>query len=396
MNNDEMLATLPETTAIEPCRMENPLAPWELTIDFNLDNLPKTLRDEIDNLNKNTAYYLSQLYGNAEAKRKWVEKVVAWMTESTTYGPEHFKNDPKWERVWPAIVMNDDPLVGDNPLTTAQERDEFEQRVLITSLLKDTITKEKKRKLEERAASLLCSRNPKDEKFFSEETLQECLEAEGLTTKEAVNKVLDKSPSAYLKASNYREALWARWQERDEKKLQAHRFESGNWGQEAESVKTTFTLMVMTKATSQVPGRDWNPSGMVMGQLQATIYQWLKAAAEHGETSEYLLDPREEDDWIGIRDFLLTLKAEKHEEWHYDCQDGGEKAQRWMKEQGLPKFYGASNDWWAEMPAVPMKDIERVLTEGNEMTKGDLRGSTHYELIREKYGERLAEVLTHA
>ena len=396
MNNEAMLATLPEPTAIEPCRMDNPLAPWELTTDFNLDNLPKTLREEIESLNKSTAYYLSQLYGIADAKRKWVDKVVAWMTESTAYGPEHFKNDPKWERMWPAIVLNDEPLVGDNPLATAQERDTFEQRVLITSLLKDTITRDKRKKLEERAASLLCSRNPKDEQFFSEETLQECLEAEGLTTKEAVNKVLDRNPSAYIKASNYREALWAKWQERDEKCIQVHRFESGEWGTSEQAVMTAFTIGAMSRAIDEVWGREWNPGISATRQLRSALWQWWQEAEEKGDLSNYLLDPRENDDWIGIRDFTRALKAQDHDAWHYDCQEENYTAQRWLKEEGLAKLYAASEEWWADLPDLNEEETERVLNKGNDTFKHEYRESEFYDLVKGKYDRKLTEVLTHA
>jgi hypothetical protein len=396
MNSNAMLATLPEKPEIEVCRMNNPLAPWELTIDFNLDILPKALRDEIESLNKTTAYYLAQLHGNAEAKRKWVEKVVVWMTESTAYGPEHFRTDPKWERIYPAIVLSDEPLVGENPLMVARERDIFEQRVIITSLLKDTITKEKRRKLEERAASLVCARNPKDEKYFTEETLQECLDAERLTDKRAVNKELDRAPSTYVKDGDYREALWSRWQNRDEKNLSAYLFERGEWGARQDEVKETFTLGAMAKAAAEVRGREWNPSAMVARELQVTLYQWMEQADQRGEMTDYLLDPREDDDWIGIRDFIRALKDQNLDSWHYECQEGKLTAQKWMKEEGLAEFYGTSADWWAQLPDLTEEEAEEILRAGNDRMKNDYRDSRHYDLVRGKYETKLNEVLTHA
>jgi hypothetical protein len=207
--------------------------------------------------------------------------------------------------------------------------------------------------------------------------------------------VLDKSPTAYIKASNYREALWVRWQERDETLIQASRFNRNDWGASEQTVMTTFTIGAMSRAIDKVWGRDWNPGISVTKQLRISLWQWWEAAEENGKLSNYLLDPREEDDWIGIRDFTRALKDQDHEAWHYDCQEGSYTAQRWLKEEGLALFYGASEDWWETLPDLTDEKAEQVLGKGDDTFKHEYRESEFCDLVKEKYDGKLKEVLMH-
>jgi hypothetical protein len=84
---DGKLATLPLSNT-EIVRFEDPQFPWLLTLNFDPDKLPKSLREEIKKLNDYTEYLLGQLHANALAKQQWADKVKKWLDSSTKYGPE--------------------------------------------------------------------------------------------------------------------------------------------------------------------------------------------------------------------------------------------------------------------------------------------------------------------
>jgi hypothetical protein len=398
MEEMNALATVPFIET-EICRVENPLAPWNLTLDFDPENLPRALRDELHRLMKAKEHYVSQLEANAIAQRAWVEKVVVWMRSATEFGPEHFVDDPTWERYFASIVLSDDPLLGANPLSNARERDQFEQRVLATELLMDKITKEKKRKLEERAKSLLCSCNPRDEVFFSDQTLDECLEREGLKSKKEVNRILGRDAGTYIKSSDYRQALWQKWQDRDQDAIQRQRFAKGEWGAMEATILDTFTTFAFFRMTDQVHEREWNPHPAVVSELRRALWDVLEEAKKQGESiSDYYLDPRDEDDWTGIADFTKALREQDKEEWWFEFQGGSTLIQRWMKEVGLPALYGTDCEWWAEVKDTKEKD--RQLQFGREAHsiyfEEHYRESGFSDLVRSNYNQRMEEVLKNA
>ena len=393
------LATLP-VIQTELCRVENPLAPWDLTLDFNPDNLPKHLKHEIERLNGTTNYLLTQLNANALAKQAWVEKVMEWKHSASQFGPEHFIGDPKWERFYSAVVLSDEPLLGDNPLATAKERDPFEQRVLATALLTEKITKASRQKLEERAVSLLCSCNPRDEMFFTEETLRECLEREGLTSKKEINRILGREASTYIKSSDYRQALWQKWQDRDDAGIQKAKFESGEWGQMEPIIIDTFSTLAWFEITGEIWQREWNPNPAVSRQLRLALWSVLAEAENHGDSiTDYMLDPREEDDWIGIEHFVSALKQQPLEELYYDWQANKTTTQRWMKEVGMPILYGTKVEWWAHTKDLTAEDLK--YTPQSE-DASSIYYSDHYfrsevkDLVSEKFGAQLNEVMKNA
>jgi hypothetical protein len=399
MEEMNALATLP-VIETEICRVENPLAPWNLTLDFDPENLPRALKDELHRLMKAKEHYVSQLEANAIAQRAWVEKVMVWMRSSTEFGPEHCVDDPTWERYFAAIVLSDDPLLGANPLSNAREREPFEQRVLATELLMDKITKEKKKKLEERAKSLLCSCNPRDEVFFSEQTLRDCLEQEGLNSKKEVNRILGRDAGTYIKSSDYRQALWQKWQDRDEGAIQRQRFEKGEWGAMEATILDTFTAGVFAQMTASVRGREWNPHQSTTEELRRAFFTVVKTVADRGESlSDYYLDPRDEDDWKGISEFVKGLREAETVGWWDDYQMGKTPAQRWMKEVGLPLLYGTEAEWWVETPDVTEKDY-RHKQRGSE--DHDVFFREHYfesefkELVKDNYQQKLNGVLSNA
>jgi hypothetical protein len=393
------LATLP-VVQTELCRVENPLAPWDLTLDFNPDNLPKHLKHEIERLNNTTNYLLTQLNANALAKQAWVEKVMEWKHSASQFGPEHFIGDPKWERFYSAVVLSDEPLLGDNPLATAKERDPFEQRVLATALLTDKITKANRQKLEERAMSLLCSCNPRDEMFFTEETLRECLEREGLTSKKAVNRILGRDAGTYIKSSDYRQALWQKWQDRDDAGIQKAKFESGEWGPMEPIIIDTFSTLAWFEITGEVWQREWNPHPSAVEEMRLALWSVFAEADNRGyDISDYMLDPRDSGDWIGIKCFIKALKEQPFGQWYDDWQDGKTPAQRWMKECGMPALYGGSADWWSETPDTTAKELQ--LTVAGHRAHS-IYFSEHWmesevkQLVRHKYEALLGEVIRDA
>jgi hypothetical protein len=398
MEEMNALASVP-VIETEICRVENPLAPWNLTLDFEPENLPRALKDELHRLMKAKEHYVSQLEANAIAQRAWVEKVVVWMRSATEFGPEHFVDDPIWERYFASIVLSDDPLLGANPLSDAKERDPFEQRVLATELLTDKITKEKRRKLEERAKSLLCSCNPRDEVFFSDQTLDECLEREGLKSKKEVNRILGRDAGTYIKSSDYRQALWQKWQDRDQDAIQRQRFAEGDWGATEATILDTFTAFAFFKMTDQVHKREWNPHPAVVSELRRALWDVLDEAKNQGESiSDYYLDPRDEDDWTGIAEFTKALREQDKEEWWSEFQSGSTLIQRWMKKVGLPTLYGTDCEWWAEVKDIKEKD--RQMQFGREAHsiyfEEHYKESEFRDLVRSNYNQRIEEVLSNA
>lgn len=392
---DGKLATLPLSNT-EIVRFEDPQFPWLLTLDFDPDKMPKSLREEIKSLNDYTEYLLRQLHANALAKQQWADKFKKWRDRSTKYGPEDLIGDQNWERYYAAVVLSDEPLLGASPLATADERDPLEQRILATELLTGTATKAKERALKERAATLLCSRNPRDSEFFNERTLEECLKKEKLTTNTAINRALGRGLSTYVKASNKREALWAAWQERDEVLVKEYRLQTGDWEDSETEMLQAFTCFAWTEITRDQLG-GWCPNLGIAVQTQVGLWSVAKQIYDEYDIDDYLLDPRDEDTWVGIRDFARALKAksDEYEQWHSDFQEGVYTAQRWMKEEGLKALYGNSADWWADEPDLSQKEGDDLLLWINSILRPEMFGEFR-DAISLKYYTRLQEALTNA
>ncbi len=294
--------------------------------------------------------------------------------------------------------MSDEPLLGASPLATADERDPLEQRILATELLTGTATKAKERALKERAATLLCSRNPRDSEFFNERTLEECLKKEKLTTNRAINRALGRELSTYVKASNKREALWAAWQERDEVLAKEYRLQTGDWEDSETEMLQAFTVYAWSVIAYPNPVGGWCPNlGSNVQQIQVGLWAVVKQAYEEYSIGDYLLDPREDDTWAGISDFARALKAksDEYEQWWRDYQRGSYPAQRWVKEEGLKALYGSSADWWADEPDLSHKEGDDLLHWVDSLFRPEMSGEFR-EVILNKYHTRLEEVLTNA
>lgn len=410
MTEDNTLATTycePAEMAVVPLsdteivRFEDPQFPWNITLDFDQDKLPKGLKDELHRLNNTTAYLLTQLHANGVAKQKWGDKFTNWLQSSTKYGPEDLLRGEAWERYYAAVVLSDEPLLGDDlakALATATERDPLEQKILATELLTDKVAKAKAGELKKRASKLLCSRNPKDIGFFSDETLQECLEQQKLTTNKAINRALGRDLNTYIKATDRREALWAAWQERDRVLIKEHRLQTGDWGDEELEIKRAFTCYVWTQITSYMATREWCPDlGANANQTEVGLWSVVKQAYEEYDIDDYLLDPRDEDTWVGIHNFAQALKSksDEYEQWYKDYQNSVHSAQRWMKVEGLKNLYGGLADWWAEEPDMSPKDGDELMHWVGHILRTEMYGEFR-ELVFDKYYKKLLDKLTNA
>lgn len=381
-------------------RVESTLAQQNYTILFNPDYLPKTMQAEGRNLFAKRQRLEAQLAANAEETRRWIERAKEWFDAASDYGPEHLLQSEKWENYYAAVVLSDDPLLGGNALLTATERDPIEQRILATGLLTGTIKAARKEQLEERARELLSSTNPCNHNFFTEATLAHCLREEGLTDKRSINKVLAREAKTYIKEEDRRQALWTVWQERDNAEIQRQRFEDGEWGEMEGVILDTFSTLAWFEMTGEIFKREWNPNPAIARELRLALWTVLNEAEEHGESiADYLLDPREEDDWIGIATFTEALRQQPLEDWYARWQSDETPAQRWMKEFGLPLLYGQEAEWWvetADKTAEELKYKEVKDDDANIYYGEHYRDSEVRDLVKSKYGKRLQEVLSNA
>ena len=372
----------------------------EVTLGFNPDNLPSDLKGELRKLQNEKSHYLTQLQSVETKLELWAVKVKTWYAQTTSYGPSDVLDSEELANYYPAVVLDDGPLLGDNPLAKAEERNHFEQRRLATDLLTGALSKDRKARLKERAGQLLCSLSPLNEDFFPEKTLNECLEREGLTNKKRVNEVLGRPQNSYVKTTDYRKALREVWNERNEELLLKARFDKGEWGDLEASVLEAFTVWAWFSVTGKVWDREWNPHPNTTEELRRAFFDVLEQAESRGEDREnYLLDPREEDTWVGLTAFTAALKEQPDEEWYGAWQDRETPAQRWVKEFGLKHLYGGCAEWWVE---VPDKNADEVLksneTEppGNTYYRECYRESEVKTVVNNKYTERLNEVLASA
>jgi hypothetical protein len=201
------------------------------------------------------------------------------------------------------------------------------------------------------AQRLVCTLDPRDKNFFSEATLTECLEREGLATNKEINKVLDQKHYAPVTKADKREALALCWERRNHKLKLEWQFETGAWDAwEYEAVRD-FTYYALSEIPRLV-------TCGVAEEFKAAIWAVLREASERDELEYHFLDPREEDTWIGLRRFALALSEADVEKMYSESQDGIYSAQRWMKEVGLPNLYGGKDDWWAELPDMGRHQYE--------------------------------------
>lgn len=374
---------------------------------LEFESLPSAFKEELRKIYKYDEYLWGQANENNQRKKRCYDEITAWRERSCRYGPECLRNNSEWEVWYAAVVLDDDvALLGDGAMLTAWERNPFDQRSLATELITDQMTKVKMDALLQRSQALLCSTNPTDENYFSVDTLKECCvdviaysdEVDGDDKRikvtrpwddARVNEILGRKPSTYVKAEkDYREALWVTWKERDERAIQKAKFDSGDWDYLEPEIIDAFSSYAWLEVTRI-------DDAAIDRQLRLALWSILtEAQAQGGSIRDYFLDPRKDETWEGIYDFLRLLREQPVEEWYYELQGEVYTAQQWMREAGMFVLYGDCADWWVEVPDVTHSDLRFIPErEDGYMTyyREHFRVSKVKELVVDKYRKRLKE-----
>jgi len=371
---------------------------------FEPDHLPKELKREHEAYESQMLYHLGQamqLYQTRGSKLD--EGLLRWYETAYYNKPTDVIGDPEWENFYPALVIEDKPW---RDFSEVAEATEAAQRYLTTQLLAGTLTKKKRDRLLQVAQRHVCTLDPRDKDFFSEEALAECLQHEQLDTAKAINRVLNRKHYTPVTKADKREALAVVREERAEKLRLGWLFESGNWDSFENEALRAFTYITYTRLCRQQPGYCETEFGVAMWDI-------LREAHDRDEEEDYYLDPRDQDTWIGIQDFGRALQEIDRDTMHYDYQNRKYTAQRWMKQVGLPCLYGAKADWWEEQPELEAEPEatkqEYMLLLGSKnrtpreevaVFKGifyeGLKDSDIYRAAVRKYGTAVEEVLKNA
>lgn len=399
MNFDTAITTQKDLYTVETSLVRETLVPM-----FNPDHLPKALAAEGRNLYARRSSLERELEANHNAINEWANRAGKWFIDSSAFGPEDFFGEngelTKWSNYYAAVVTSDVPLLSDNALLTAPERDPFEQRILATSLLTGTIKPAKKKYLEERSATLLSSRNPRDVTFFSDETLAKCLAEEGLTDAVSINRALGRIKSTYIKPSDRREALWLTWTKRADEQIQQQKYQVNDWGDDTVLLSTTFTAMAWMAVTGSVLDRSWNPPGATTRELRLALFAVIEAGKEHGLTdAEFYLDPLDEDCWDRLATFTSELKKQPFADWYVEWQDNGTPGQTWMREFGIWQMYGAYDEWFENVPDKTAEDLRftEECDDPAQLCYGQwYRDSKLKDVVQRRFGSRLEEVIRNA
>ena len=317
------------------------------------DYLPKDIQAEEEKAEKYKAYLLSEMHKVQQASAQRQETIARWREQTMRYTPEDMLGDREWQNYYPAIKHTNDPLIGTNPLSKAPERDTQEQRILATGLLRGTLSKAQVSQLTERAQKLICSMDPMNATFLTGEDLKNALKQEGLTSKEAINRTLNRKATTYCKQEDQREALRTRWETRDRLALQTAGAQTGDWGEDEAEVLWACTIRILDSITKPQHGREWNPQGYASEDLKLGIWGILREAQDRGNIEDYTIDPREETHIDALRECLEDLSNQPLDEWHYAVQDGEHPGQAWLRETGMVLLYGGNTEeWWEAMPDI--------------------------------------------
>lgn len=315
------------------------------------DYLPKDIQAEEEKAEKYKAYLLSEMHKVQQASAQRQETIARWREQTMRYTPEDMLGDREWQNYYPAIKHTNDPLIGTNPLSKAPERDPQEQRILATGMLRGTLSKAQVSQLTERAQKLICSMDPMNATFLTGDDLKNALKQEGLTSKEAINRTLNRKATTYCKQEDQREALRTRWETRDRLALQTAGAQTGDWGEDEAEVLWACTIRILDSITKPQHGREWNPQGYASEDLKLGIWGILREAQDRGNIDDYTIDPRDETHMDALRECLEDLSNQPLDEWHYAVQDGEHPGQAWVRETGMVLLYGGNTEeWWKDMP----------------------------------------------
>ena len=404
LTNTLQLASTADLTQhiTELCQTTHLLGPYDPK------HLPKDLRDEQISYERQMQHFLGQAYSLYQKKSAELQiKTEEWAETAYYYEPSDLLLDNKWENFFPGVIISNKPY---RDFADAEENSIAEQRYLTTQLLTDAITKKGLEGILTTAQGLVCALDPREETFFSEATLAECLEKENLKTDKAINAVLDRKPYAPVRKGDRRIALAKVWTEKRNERLRRNQYLYADWEQE----HIMFSVLDVVKAFTQLVYMEVvdSATGYARQQFEAGLWEILKEATAEGDEECYYLDPRDEDTWLGLRDIAQALKSADLDKFHYDHQSNVHSGQDWIRSTALPALYGDSEDWWVDHPTL---NNDSNCIEQEELLLGKSRRTPYEDMIlfklqfasrvhaselrqltREKYGQKVREVLGRA
>ena len=374
-------------------------------------HLPKDLRDEQDAYERQMQYLLCQALNLYQKKSAELQiKMEDWRETAYYHEPSDLLADNKWENFFPGVIISNKPY---RDFADAEENSIAEQRYLTTQLLTGAITKKGLANILAKAQGLVCALDPREETFFSEETLTECLENEKLDTQKAINAVLERKIYAPIRKDDRRIALAKVWTEKRNRQLLRNQYLYADWEQD----HIMFSVFDVVKAFTQLVFWEITESATdyAEDEFKAGLWEILRVATAEGDEECYYLDPREEDTWDGLRDFAQALKSADLEKFHNDHLSDIHTGQEWIRSIGLPTLYGSNADWWVDHPSLNNKPNfvarlgqeellvckssrspyeEMILFKFQFFSSVDASGL--WQLTREKYGKKVREVLGRA
>lgn len=375
---------------------------------YDPKHLPKDLRDEQEAYEKQMQYFLGQALNLYQKKSAELQiKMEDWRETAYYHEPSDLLADNKWENFFPGVITSNKPY---RDFTDAEENSIAEQRYLTTQLLTGAITKKGHTSILTTAQGLVCALDPREETFFSEETLTECLKNEKLDTPKAINAVLERKTYAPIRKDDRRIALAKVWTEKRNRQLLRNQYLYADWEQD----HIMFSVLDAVKAFTYVVYMEVLDSVMVCAQdqIEAGLWEILRKATAEGDEEAYYLDPRDEDTWAGLHDVAQALKSADFDKFYYDKQKGINTGQEWVRSTGLPALYGEKADMWTEHPIIKI-DSNRVKQEEWLACKSNrspceemiffkfqflssVISSELWQLTREKYGKKVREMLGRA
>lgn len=374
---------------------------------FDPKHLPKDLRDEQDAYERQMQYHLGQALSLYQKKSAELQiKMDGWWETAYYHEPSDLLADNKWENFFPGVIMSSKPY---RNFADAEENSIAEQRFLTTQLLTGAITKKGLASILTTAQGLVCALDPREETFFSEETLAECLESEKLGTQKAINATLDRKPYTPIRKDDRRVALAKVWTEKRNRQLLRNQYLYADWEQD----HIEFSILDAVKAFTQLAFREITASatGCAKFEFEAGLWEILREATAEGNEECYYLDPREEDTWDGLHNFAVVVKNADLDKFHYDYQSDIHTGQEWIRSVGLPTLYGNKADWWVDHPTL---NNDPYCDEQEELLIGKSRRSPYEDMVlfrlefassmypelraltSEKYGQKVREVLGRA
>lgn len=375
---------------------------------YNPQHLPTDLRSEQDSYERQMQHHLGMALSLYQKKGAELEiKLRDWHETAYFYDPKDLLKDPNWENFYPGVVISGKPY---RELKDAEENGIADQKHLATLLLTGAITKKQQQQILNTAQGLVCALDPRDDLFFSEQTLEECLEKERLSTAKAINTVLGRKPYVQIRKADKREVLAKVWSQRRVEGLRRSQYLFTDW----EGDDTVFSPLDAVQAFTYVAFKKITSSiiGLTKREFEAAIWDVLREATESGDEDNYYLDPRDEDTWIGLRDLAKAIRELDQEAIHYAAQDDNHEGQKWMRTVGLPTLYDGSADWWAEHPDLDHdydaeEKGELLVTKSNRSNYEEMvlfrlqfwekvKGTELLPVTQEKYGPRLDQVLHYA